>query len=311
MIASKNIIIIVVSIALLIFLFIMVTMNNGKGTSRSTQQIFWPDPNDAGSPLLCPWYCQQPAIPPGPVIIPVDEAPLCGGQFSQRAVQTTASPRIIGGEEAQLGDWPWMVYIGGCGGTLIHPLWILSAAHCSFQPGMMVSCGLIDINNPGPNEQRGRIVEVLRHPSYSRQTQANDICLLRLELPMQMTQYVNTACIGNIATDNLPLTVIGWGNTLPDKQPPSPSNMLKLATMREAIPCQGISGTNPQAQICTIGDGSFSCFGDSGGPLHVNMNGIVYVVGVVSFGNSPCNNWTIFTRVSYHLNWIRQYVPGV
>ena len=36
----------------------------------------------------------------------------------------------MGGEEAKPHSWPWQVNLGGCGGSLIHPYWVLTAAHC-------------------------------------------------------------------------------------------------------------------------------------------------------------------------------------
>lgn len=43
--------------------------------------------------------------------------------------------KIVGGQEAKPGSWPWQVSLSHagdhlCGGTLVHPQWIVTASHC-------------------------------------------------------------------------------------------------------------------------------------------------------------------------------------
>lgn len=102
-------------------------------------------------------------------------------------------PRIINGEDADLGEFPWQVAIledanGGfsqsCGGTLIAANWVLSAAHCfdddTDASSISVAAGIVDLDEMTLDD----IIEVERiinHEDYDDDTFDNDIALLELK----------------------------------------------------------------------------------------------------------------------------------
>ena len=102
------------------------------------------------------------------------------------AALAQTDPRIVGGQEATPGEWPWQValvqsggdtYLGQfCGGSLIAADWVLTAAHCvdNDAPGDIdVVAGIHDLTAPETGFRRVGLDEIIVHPGWS-----NSTCLL-------------------------------------------------------------------------------------------------------------------------------------
>lgn len=134
------------------------------------------------------------------------------------------------------------------------------------------------------------IEKLILHDNYNDSTSKNDIALLKLKTPLDLSIYTpaclpekNSAWAGEMAS------VYGWGDTKQGNGLPREiSPILKETTQRiiQDDECEEAYEKELDKQVCAKEKDQDSCSGDSGGPFTVEDEdeGKHFLVGVVSFG---------------------------
>jgi len=238
--------------------------------------------------------------------------------------------RIVGGQEADAHSIPWQValvvgngYQPFCGGTIVSPYHILTAAHCTWVPNIKVLVGEHNVNDYMHNAVRHDLQCIQNHPRYFDSPYNNDFSILTLKHPINLTSSISTAraaCLPQRSDadefqDGTQFVVSGWGTLTYGGDQPDVLHHVTVPYFEDSV-CNevyanetGYDGLITENMICagTVPGGIDSCQGDSGGPLTwTDSNGIVKVVGVVSFGIG-CGDPGIpgvYAKVTSQLSWM-------
>lgn len=279
---------------------------------------------------------------------PIDAAAheILGYRVRHRAVvdahrAASAGPavaRVFGGDAIALRQAPWQVAVLAtgvtginaqfCGGSVIHPRWVLTAAHCvsdrrgpTDPAAIEIGDGVTDLERIRPI-RRIAVERIIVHPDWfgTDITSQVDLALIELSRPVRISEPI-ALDRRRITRSGMEGWVSGWGSTAADlgggSQPSFP-RYLQGATVEVLAgpgdPCGRYGVYDETEHICAADPGVVdTCSGDSGGPLALLRNDQWVLSGVTSFGVG-CGRPAypgIYARVAPHVRWITRYVDDL
>lgn len=238
--------------------------------------------------------------------------------------KTSAGPssRVVGGTEAVNKAWPWQVSLQIvrqhiCGGSIISPDWILSAAHCfqgsnSNPSRWRVLSG--DVSLRRLSYSGGSIVvKIINHENFDTASNDNDIALLKLRRPLEFSRLVMPVCLPNVGVDlsaERQAWITGWGALRSSGPGPDILNQAQV-TIYSRETCNQprvLDGEVTETMICAgkLEGGVDTCQGDSGGPLVVKEGDVWWLAGDTSWGIGCAlrNKPGVYGNVTYFLDWV-------
>uniref|UniRef100_A0A4X2M686 Acrosin n=1 Tax=Vombatus ursinus TaxID=29139 RepID=A0A4X2M686_VOMUR len=264
---------------------------------------------------------------------------LCG----QRPMVNAAGTRIVGGADASRGAWPWIVsiqvqYWNGdykyhmCGGSLIAPSWVLTAAHCFGDQAnnydlwrFLIAAWDIQIGwvygALDSRVQERKPIKIILHEHYNKQFMKNDIALVQLDRPIVCGDLVRIACLPRASeplfTSKEKCAIAGWGFKVEGIGTPSKILQEAEVNMIDSRTCNGTHwyyGAIHTNNLCAgYVEGKIdTCQGDSGGPLMCKdpYSSTYVVVGITSWGSGCAHAYRpgIYTSTWHFLDWISSKV---
>uniref|UniRef100_A0A672MED2 Suppressor of tumorigenicity 14 protein homolog n=1 Tax=Sinocyclocheilus grahami TaxID=75366 RepID=A0A672MED2_SINGR len=236
--------------------------------------------------------------------------------------------RIVGGQNADVGEWPWQVSLhfktsgNVCGASIISNKWLLSAAHCFIQPdsdykitsNWLTYSGLREQNIQDSSVQKRTLKSIITHPNYDSMTYDYDISLLELSNPLNFTNTVHPICLPastHVFSAGSSCFVTGWGTLREGGIVAQILQKAEVKVINDTVCNMVTEGQVTSRMLCSgyLTGGVDACQGDSGGPLVCRSDvGKWFQAGIVSWGEGCAqrNKPGVYTRVTKLREWIRE-----
>ena len=242
-------------------------------------------------------------------------------QTTEQKSSGDVQPMIIGGEETTIEENPFMVALTSpdgfqfCGGTIVAPTKILTAAHCTEgqQPAdIKVVAGRTSLSGGGGTT--ANVTNIWINPNWDSAALKNDASVLTLDTQLAEAPLpIATAADADLYAAGANSTVYGWGVT----EDGNTSDVLRKVsvpvTADDACAASYPDQFDAASMVCAglAEGGKDSCQGDSGGPLEgVAADGTRKIIGIVSWGQGCAepNFYGVYGRVSAMSDLIQEQI---